>query len=73
MIDPQSSAMSAGNGRNRTGVASASESEDLLPPKMHALAEPVARVREFIRAHPLPVVLGALVLGFVGARWVRED
>jgi hypothetical protein len=73
MIDPQSSAMSAGNGRNGTGADSASESEDFLPQKMDAMAEPVTRMREFIRAHPLPVVLGALVLGFALARWVRED
>jgi hypothetical protein len=72
MIDPQSSAMS-GNGRNNIGVASAAESEDCQPQKMHALVESEARMREFIRAHPLPVVLGALVLGFAVARWVRED
>jgi hypothetical protein len=73
MIDPQSSALSAGNGHNMIGADSAAESEDFLAQEMHALADSTARLREFIRAHPLPVVFGALVLGFAVARWVRED
>ena len=71
MIDPQSSAMS-GNGRNSIGADSVAESDD-FPQTKHALAESEARMREFIRAHPLPVVLGAIVLGFAVARWIRED
>jgi hypothetical protein len=32
-----------------------------------------ARVREFVRAHPLGVVLSALVFGYIAARVMRED
>jgi len=73
MTDPQSNAISTGNGSNRSGADSAPEFEGLLPQSVHALVEQEARVREFIRSHPLPVVLGALVLGFAAARWMRED
>jgi hypothetical protein len=72
MIDPQSSEM-RGNGADEMSAGSAAEREGLLPQGVHALVEEEARVREFIRSHPLPVVLGALVLGFAVARWMRED
>jgi hypothetical protein len=32
-----------------------------------------SRAREFIRAHPLGVVLSALALGYIAARLMRED
>jgi hypothetical protein len=73
MIEPQSNAMTGGNGPERIGADSAEEFEGLLPQSVHALALQENRVREFIRSHPLPVVLGALALGFVVARWIRED
>jgi hypothetical protein len=48
-------------------------SDDLLPPSLvDAWSEQEARLREFIRAHPLAVVCGALALGFVVARSVRD-
>ncbi len=38
-----------------------------------SLREGEERVRDFIRRHPVPVVLGALALGFAVARLLRED
>jgi hypothetical protein len=38
-----------------------------------AFAEHEARVREFIQAHPLAVLFGALVLGFAVARTMRVE
>ena len=70
MIDPQSNEMTRGNGADEISAGSAAELEDLLP---RSVVEQEARVREFIRSHPLPVVLGALALGFSVARWMRED
>ena len=72
MIDAQSSEM-RGNGGAEIGAGSAAELEGFFPQSVHALVEQEARVREFIRSHPLPVVLGALALGFAVARWMRED
>ena len=71
MIDPQIEVR--GNGADEIGAGSAAELEGLLPQSMRALVEQKARVGEFIRSHPLPVVLGALALGFAVARWMRED
>jgi len=71
MIDAQSSEM-RGNGAE-ISADSAAELEGFFPQSVHALVEQKARVREFIRSHPLPVVLGALALGFAVARWMRED
>ena len=72
MIDPQTNEV-RGNGADEFSAGSAAELEGLLPQGVHALFEQEARVREFIRSHPLPVVLGALALGFAIARWMRED
>jgi hypothetical protein len=72
MIDLQSSEM-RGNGADEISAGSAAELEGLLPRSVHTLVEQEPRVREFIRSHPLPVVLGALALGFAIARWMRED
>jgi hypothetical protein len=38
-----------------------------------ALAEQEVRVREFIQAHPLAVLFGALALGFAIARTMRGE
>jgi hypothetical protein len=47
--------------------------EELIPQTvMDTLAEQERRMREFIRSHPLAVVAGALALGFVVARAIRE-
>ena len=73
MIDPQSNQMTQGNGADEIRAGSAAKLEGLLPQGVHALVEQEARVRELIRSHPLPVVLGALALGFAVARWMRED
>jgi len=72
MIDVQSSEM-RGNGADEMSAGSGGELEGLLPQSVQALVEQEARVREFIRSHPLSVVLGALALGFAVARWMRED
>ena len=72
MIDPQSSE-TRGNGADEISAGSAAELEGFFPHSVHALVDREARVREFIRSHPLPVVLGALALGFAVARWVREN
>ena len=72
MIEPQSNEV-RGNGADEISAGSAAELEGLLPQSVHALVEQKTRVREFIRSHPLPVVLGALALGFAVARWMRED
>jgi hypothetical protein len=72
MIDPQSDAVRSGNGPNRSGAAE-EFSDHLVPPTvMDTLAEQEDRMREFIRSHPLSVVFGALALGFVVARTMRE-
>ncbi len=73
MIDPQSNEVTRGNGAHELRAGSAAELEGLLPQSVHALVEREAHVREFIRSHPLSVVLGALALGFAVARWMRED
>jgi len=72
MIDPQSSEARR-NGADEISAGSAAELEGFFPQRVHALVEQEARVREFIRSHPLPVILGALALGFAVARWMRED
>ncbi len=41
--------------------------------RVDLVAEQEERLREFIRAHPLPVVLGALLLGFAIAKAVRGE
>ena len=46
--------------------------EEQWPETLSALAEQENRLREFIQRHPLAVVGGALVLGFIAARAMRE-
>jgi len=60
----------SGNGAGRdfgssTGLGS--------PELRGSLREGEERVREFIREHPVPVVLGALALGYAVARLLRDD
>jgi hypothetical protein len=69
MIDPQSSE-TRGNGADEIRAGSAAEPEGSLPHGVQTLVDREARVREFIRSHPLPVVLGAFALGFAVARWM---
>jgi hypothetical protein len=47
------------------------EFEELLHP-FRSLFDQEDRIRDFVRAHPLSVVAGALVLGFAVARLIRE-
>ena len=48
--------------------------EPFLPRDVRGLLlEQESRAREFIRAHPLGVVLSALALGYIAARLMRED
>jgi hypothetical protein len=72
MIEPQSNEL-RGNGADEISAGSAVQLEGLLPQSVHALVEQRARMREFFRSHPLPVVLGALALGFAVAKWMRKD
>ena len=73
MIDPQADAVNEspqtnGNGPDRGHF------ESLLPHDVRGLLlAQESRAREFIRAHPLGVVLSALALGYVAARLLRED
>ena len=68
MIDPQSNATSATNGPDHTGI------EAMLTGDMRGmLRDQEDRAREFIRAHPVGVVLTALAIGFIAARLIRED
>jgi hypothetical protein len=46
--------------------------DEQWPEAISALAEQENRLREFIQRHPLAVVGGALVLGFIAARAMRE-
>jgi hypothetical protein len=58
----------------RTGMTPDSTLERLVPRELQdAFLEREARVRRFIQTHPVPVVLGALAVGFLLARLVRED
>ncbi len=47
------------------------EFEELVYP-FRSLLDQEDRVRDFVRAHPVSVVAGALVLGFALARLIRE-
>jgi hypothetical protein len=67
VIDPQANATTS-NGPDRVTF------QEMLPRDVRGLLlEQEGRAREFIRAHPLGVVLSALVIGYVAARWLRED
>jgi len=47
------------------------EFEEMVFP-FRSLVEQEDRIRDFVRAHPISVVAGALVLGFAFARLIRE-
>jgi hypothetical protein len=72
MSDPQSNPR-FGNGQEQMSASpDAVGFEDLIPEQgLHALADQERRVREFIQAHPLAVIAGALVIGFAFARLLR--
>jgi hypothetical protein len=72
MIDPYTDEQSRTNGPNRSADPREELSELFPDSVMHAFAEQEHRMREFIRAHPLTAVFGALALGFVVARTMRE-
>jgi hypothetical protein len=67
MIDPQANATTT-NGPDRTTLRA------MLPEDVRGmLRDQESRARDFIRAHPLGVVVCALALGYVAARLMRED
>jgi hypothetical protein len=69
VTDPQANAnATAGNGPDRTLLGGILQRD-----VRGLLLDQEDRAREFIRAHPLGVVLCALVFGYVAARLVRED
>ena len=71
MIDPHGDAVTSGNGPDRQ--RDAEPYSDLLSPAVRqTLSEQEERMRELIRAHPLATVFGALALGFVAARLLRD-
>jgi hypothetical protein len=68
VIDPQATASSTTNGPDRAS------DESFFPQDVRGLLlAQEGRAREFIRAHPIGVVLSALALGFIAARLMRED
>lgn len=69
MTAPHQYPITSGNGPERS-PALEEQPQSFLPP---TLARREAELRQFIRAHPVPVVLGALLAGFALARWFRED
>jgi hypothetical protein len=72
MIDPQGDAMaSSGNGPAHREDAEGF-SELLSPTVKEALSEQENQMRALIRAHPVTAVVGALALGFLAARFLRE-
>jgi hypothetical protein len=71
VIDPQADARSESRTTNGPDEG---PFESFFPPDVRGmLLEQENRAREFIRAHPLGVVLSALALGFIAARLMRED
>ena len=46
--------------------------EEILPERVRELVDP-GRMRELIRSHPLSAAFGALALGYIAARAMRED
>lgn len=60
----------ASNGSGRD--AGADYGHDTALHLRETLMEAEARVSDFVRSHPVPVVFGALALGFVVARWMRK-
>jgi hypothetical protein len=72
MNEPENDAMWSGNGPSPDTAIHGERFEDLLPERLRELVDP-GRMRELIRAHPLSVTFGALALGFIVARAMRED
>jgi hypothetical protein len=62
-----------GDARNGNGAGFGSAAGLGSPELRASVQEGEEMVREFIRRHPVPVVLGALALGFAVARLLRED
>jgi hypothetical protein len=72
MSDPQSNPRFGNGHEHMSANPDAVGFEDLIPEQgLHALADQEQRVREFIQAHPLAVIAGALVIGFAFARALR--
>jgi hypothetical protein len=71
MIDPEGNATWSGNGPGSDNVA-AERFDESLPERVRELVDP-GRVRELIRSHPLSAAFGALALGYIVARVLRED
>jgi hypothetical protein len=71
MSDPESDAMWSGNGPS-PDTAATERFDEFLPERVRELVDP-GRMREVVRSHPLTVVFGALALGFIVARVMRED
>ena len=67
MIEPNADRAYAGSADAHTD----GEFEELVYP-FRSLFDQEDRIREFVRAHPISVVAGALVLGFAVARLIRE-
>jgi hypothetical protein len=69
VIDPQADVSTkTGNGPDRGTF------DSFFPQDMRGLLlEQETRAREFIRAHPLGVVISALAFGYIAARLMRED
>jgi hypothetical protein len=70
MSNPQRIPVTEGNHSNRIDADSHAEFEDHPLQNLPPLLE--ERAREFIQAHPLACVAGALALGFAIARAIRE-
>ena len=69
MIEPENDAMWSGNGPSPETM---SERFEEFPERVRELVDP-GHMRELIRLHPLTVTFGALALGFLVARVLRED
>ena len=72
MIEPENDAMWSGNGPSPETMPTSDRFEELLPERVRELVDP-GHMRELIRLHPLTVTFGALALGFLVARVLRED
>jgi hypothetical protein len=72
MIDPYSDALAGGDGFGRDADPGEPPGDLLSPSLVDAWSEQQERLRGLIRAHPVWVVCGALALGFVVARSVRD-
>lgn len=71
MSDPESNATWSGNGPS-PDTAATDRFDEFLPERVRELLDP-GRMRELIRSHPLSAAFGALALGYIAARVMRED